>query len=72
MSVATMRAWRRSLATATATFPHPVHASIIVKSCDGGTSASTASTISSVSGLGISTAGETSSFSPQNSRWPTM
>ena len=72
MSVATMRAFGRSFATATATFPQPVQASMSVKISEDGASSSTASTISSVSWRGISTAGDTSSFNPQNSRWPTM
>jgi hypothetical protein len=64
----------RSWATLTAMQPQPVPMSA---TCSGsadeaGSSRSAASTTSSVSGLGMSTAALTRKSSPQNSRTPTM
>ncbi len=73
ISVAMTRAFGRSSASAIATMPLPVQASTNVRgSVVEGKSSSAASTMSSVSGRGISTAGETSNVMSQKSRRPVM
>ena len=73
MSVATIRAAGRSVASATARQPLPVPRSAAFRLRPGsGNNSSATSTISSVSRRGISTAGETSNGNPQNSCCPTM
>ena len=68
------RACSSSWASAMARLPHPVHASATSRRRRGSApkTSSAASTMSSVSGRGMSTAGDTSSGRPQNSRRPVM
>ena len=69
-SVATTRARGRSLAIASAIAPEPVPRSATRDGAPGAMRSSASSTRSSVSGRGISTAGDTARSSDQNSRWP--